>query len=71
MHAMHDDVEKGGVYVVRFCLDVICRNSNLRTSEYATYVEILGFLIITEPQSSVELFDTLVAAFHNLVDGRI
>jgi hypothetical protein len=28
-------------------------------------------LFITEPQLLIELFDALVAAFQNLVDGRI
>ncbi len=51
--------------------DVIRRNSDLRTGECVAYVKILRFLVITEPQSPVEHFDALVAAFHNLVDGRI
>jgi hypothetical protein len=39
--------------------------------ECVAYVEILKLLFITKPQSPVELFDALVAAFHNLADGRI
>jgi len=51
--------------------NVIRRNSDLRTGKCVTYVKILRFLIITEPQSPVELFDAVVAVFHNLVDGHI
>ena len=51
-------------------LDVTRRNSDLRTGECVAYFEILRFLVISEPQSPVEHFDPLVAAFHNLVDGR-
>ena len=51
--------------------DVICRNGDLGTGKCVAYVKILSFLVITEPQSPVELFDVLVAAFCNLMDGRI
>ena len=51
--------------------DVICRNTNIRTGECVMYVKILRFLIITKPQLPVELFDVLVATFHNLVNGPI
>ncbi len=51
--------------------DVIRRNTDIRTGECVTYVKILRFLIITKPQSPVELFDAFVTAFPNLVDGHI
>src|SRR6266851_3946554 len=52
-------------------LNITRRNSDFRTNEGIAYVELWEFLLITEPQSPIELLDALVATFRNLVYGGI